>query len=648
MTGNLPQGERGQQSLSAKARAWTPAKYGNSQARIGRLSADAPRWTPGAPGGGSAEGTPPSSATDSPASQPAPSPMLTAMRVSKPFTPANFRQGGAQQEAPAGAAAADESLRPDAASARPTVAAAPAAPARAASSSGRRRFNFRPDEATAFVPQSHAAAATATPGGTAASPASSGSPPAAAQPPPQPGPESAGPDKAQLLAARLAELSAQEADAVGRRDYAEAGRLKGLVDEAQASLDELQRPQQSPEAPPSQPNGAPPASPAAQPPRPPAPATPPSAAAPAAAPSPASPAATPSPGSTPGSVPAAAGGSRRSRFQFSAAKAQPFVPTDRADGAAGGRGAPPAAGAGGTPGSAPSGLRRLDAGATPFQPSPGGWAAPPVQQRQGQPQPFPSEPAVLPAQPPEPPVRQPTQPPPAVETAAAASAAASAAPPSGGAAAAAPEAAEPGAAAAAAPAAGSPQGLPDDELERRHPLGVAWTLWYRGDDKRDGSASAWEGNLRKVYDIDDVETFWGVFNNVSGPSELARGSGYYLFKRDITPAWEDPACRAGGVWKVWLPAGGSDAAWLKLTLHAIGEQMDCSEDLCGVAVESRQGRDRLSLWARTTDRSRALALGRSFKVVAAPHMPQPVPIYFTFHSQALTGGQEAIKYCIVD
>eukprot|EP00754_Rhynchopus_humris_P018433 Rhum_TRINITY_DN14601_c15_g1::Rhum_TRINITY_DN14601_c15_g1_i1::g.104898::m.104898/K03259/EIF4E; translation initiation factor 4E len=190
----------------------------------------------------------------------------------------------------------------------------------------------------------------------------------------------------------------------------------------------------------------------------------------------------------------------------------------------------------------------------------------------------------------------------------------------------------------------------------KHDLLTSWTLWYRSSTSVNPSASTandWKNALKQVFTINDVETFWGVFNNIKSPTAITKGSTYYLFRDGVQPAWEDPVCAKGGEWKVWAPPGRQradlDMLWVVLTLQLIGEQFANSEDVCGIAVETRAKSDRFSLWTKTTDKARTMALGREFRHLLKTHTDDQVqPLCFTSHVSSLNGHEKDAQYCIAD
>jgi len=152
----------------------------------------------------------------------------------------------------------------------------------------------------------------------------------------------------------------------------------------------------------------------------------------------------------------------------------------------------------------------------------------------------------------------------------------------------------------------------------KHPLQHRWTLWYDCAQKRIAQ-SAWGDHLRRVCTVDSVEDFWGLYNNIIVPSQLALGANYHLFKEGIEPKWEDPTNEKGGKWLVVLPGksrstGLLDKLWLWALLSCIGEAYDDESEVCGCVISLRKAGDKLALWTKTATFAEAQKrIGRQLK-----------------------------------
>uniref|UniRef100_A0A7S0VVQ5 mRNA cap-binding protein n=1 Tax=Hemiselmis tepida TaxID=464990 RepID=A0A7S0VVQ5_9CRYP len=193
-----------------------------------------------------------------------------------------------------------------------------------------------------------------------------------------------------------------------------------------------------------------------------------------------------------------------------------------------------------------------------------------------------------------------------------------------------------------------------------HPLQNQWVLWFDNPVKRLG-AKDWSSNLKKVATFDNVEDFWGVFNNVRPPSRLNPGSNYHLFKTGIEPMWEHPANEVGGKWTYSIPKKDGkkviDDMWLYSALALIGENLDSGEELCGAVISLRKAGDRVAVWTRNADQEAAvMEIGGQFKAAISECLQGEVPagsIEYHVHNDALQSmkdkagaGKKTAKYTL--
>lgn len=140
----------------------------------------------------------------------------------------------------------------------------------------------------------------------------------------------------------------------------------------------------------------------------------------------------------------------------------------------------------------------------------------------------------------------------------------------------------------------------------KHPLQNAWTLWF-DNPKKKANAQSWSQNLKEVVNVDTVEDFWGVHNNIVKVNLLDISSNYHVFKKGIRPEWEDPANSDGGKFSVQFPRGRYgdqiNDYWLNLILAMLGEQFTYEDEICGAVVSVRKVFYRISLWIKSSERN---------------------------------------------
>ncbi|KAI9137005.1 translation initiation factor eIF 4e-like domain-containing protein [Paraphysoderma sedebokerense] len=171
----------------------------------------------------------------------------------------------------------------------------------------------------------------------------------------------------------------------------------------------------------------------------------------------------------------------------------------------------------------------------------------------------------------------------------------------------------------------------------KHPLNTKWQLYYDGPTSKRFNAEEWKESLKKILVFDTVEDFWGLYNNIPKPTELASGSNYHLFREGIFPAWEDAANKIGGKWVLELkstPPQDVEKYWLNAVLFCIGEAFEDPKEVNGIVMAIRRHGHRVALWTRTAlDKEKTEALGRGLK--KAIELPDNVTITYTSHDEAL-------------
>jgi translation initiation factor 4E len=141
-----------------------------------------------------------------------------------------------------------------------------------------------------------------------------------------------------------------------------------------------------------------------------------------------------------------------------------------------------------------------------------------------------------------------------------------------------------------------------------------------------------------------------LYNNIKAPSQLQPMATYYLFKDGIEPKWEDPKNTHGGSWNCSAPRTPNgkqvlDSWWLHAVLACIGEQFDEGEEVCGVTVNIRNGKDRLELWSKTAaNEALQMSVGKQLKQLL--DIPDSNKIGFVVFHEKLTSGKGKDKYTI--
>jgi len=151
----------------------------------------------------------------------------------------------------------------------------------------------------------------------------------------------------------------------------------------------------------------------------------------------------------------------------------------------------------------------------------------------------------------------------------------------------------------------------------KHPLQHSWCLWVLLPSQTNHKDN-WQNSQMNVYTFSTVEDCWRLFNNIKSPSRLGV-IDFSIFKKDVSPAWEDETCRHGGRWIAKLDKKrpqDCDDLWLTLVLTMVGEELSSAgPNICGAVISSRAKATKLSVWTSKREESEALPIGLAFQQI---------------------------------
>ncbi|CAH8505798.1 unnamed protein product [Heterobilharzia americana] len=153
----------------------------------------------------------------------------------------------------------------------------------------------------------------------------------------------------------------------------------------------------------------------------------------------------------------------------------------------------------------------------------------------------------------------------------------------------------------------------EEELQL-NPLQDEWSYYLFVFNKSD----KWEECIEKVATFNTIEYFWSVLKHTVQPSKMVNGNDLYMFKRDITPKWEDPRNENGGRWLINISQQHNvDILWDELLMLLIGSDWDTDEEedqICGAVFQPRARGHKMAVWlSNDNDERTIMQIGRRIK-----------------------------------
>jgi translation initiation factor 4E len=179
-----------------------------------------------------------------------------------------------------------------------------------------------------------------------------------------------------------------------------------------------------------------------------------------------------------------------------------------------------------------------------------------------------------------------------------------------------------------------------DRENTEHPLNSTWVLWVDQAGKQ--TKQNWSQSLKRIIEIDTIEKFWAVVNNIPKSSQLPINSSYYFFRNGIKPAWEDVQNKYGGRWAAQLEKSEQDTRldnhWIKMLLMVIGEDLEFNDEICGCVISNKKRQYRMSMWTKNCANEKACeSLGKIVK--EAMDRRNDIEITYNPHDSGKSGGK---------
>jgi len=133
-----------------------------------------------------------------------------------------------------------------------------------------------------------------------------------------------------------------------------------------------------------------------------------------------------------------------------------------------------------------------------------------------------------------------------------------------------------------------------------HPLGehklqTPWSFYFDKKLPKPADFKNYATNLQKFGKFDTLEGFWKHYAYVKAPDEIPKGHNLFMFRHELTPAWE--TFPKGGTWiiKMHKKNGVISRLWEELLFACVGELFE-EPDIVGVMLSTRNRADLLSVW----------------------------------------------------
>eukprot|EP00930_Biecheleria_cincta_P004458 TRINITY_DN105370_c0_g1_i1.p1 TRINITY_DN105370_c0_g1~~TRINITY_DN105370_c0_g1_i1.p1 ORF type:complete len:235 (-),score=53.64 TRINITY_DN105370_c0_g1_i1:34-738(-) len=165
---------------------------------------------------------------------------------------------------------------------------------------------------------------------------------------------------------------------------------------------------------------------------------------------------------------------------------------------------------------------------------------------------------------------------------------------------------------------------PAAESAKKDPkLGASWTIWEQPTAAK--GSTTYAGEVRPLVNFSTVKEFWGCWNHLPQPSQLFEGkrfvrmekdkkqyiSGWGVFRKGISPEWEDEANSSGGHLELQLKPelgpGLIDELWNNVVLGMVGDLIEPADMITGARLVDKlnvvKGKPviRIELWFKDFD-----------------------------------------------
>ena len=122
------------------------------------------------------------------------------------------------------------------------------------------------------------------------------------------------------------------------------------------------------------------------------------------------------------------------------------------------------------------------------------------------------------------------------------------------------------------------------------------------------NSQQYQTHVKKIASFSTVEDFWGIFQHLKKPDSCPPGVGFYLFKDDIKPLWEEESHRQGGRISFKLKKNFTSVLWEEIVrrnfnlkvMAFIGDVLpqDLAEEITGIIVSVKGEFNVIQFWVK--------------------------------------------------
>ena len=145
-------------------------------------------------------------------------------------------------------------------------------------------------------------------------------------------------------------------------------------------------------------------------------------------------------------------------------------------------------------------------------------------------------------------------------------------------------------------------------------LDQKFTFWFTYfTKKKNKQLYEFTDNMKHIGDFETGEDFWNMYQHMRRPSQLLRGTQFFLFKTGIKPMWEDKQNIGGGRYQMSFKKNLiCDKVWEDLQIAFIISKKEF-ESINGIVMNIRTAEVFISIWTKDLNAAQSLKVSNWIK-----------------------------------